>query len=69
MDSSLVLDQNFLCILFRLCETFYLEIFNVSEGSPFFHFLRQIVFSKCPKPLLTITGIEISQNDYFPAQN
>ena len=35
VGSSLALDQNFLCMLFRLCETFSANFFNVSKGSPF----------------------------------
>ena len=59
VGSSLTLDQNFLCMLFLLCETFFANSFNVPEGSPFiFLFCKRMDVKKISKcPPFTVFGI------------
>ena len=72
MGSSLALDQKFLCMLFRLCETFFA---NVSKGYPFnfFIFCNRIDVQKVPKgPPFTffgtmrLTGDSKKSENFFP---
>ena len=51
MGSSPALDQFFCVDFFRLCETFFRNFFNVSEGSTlhFFLFCKRMDVEKQPK--------------------
>ena len=60
VGSTLALDQNFFCMIFRLCETFFRKFFKISpKGSPsFFLFCNRMDVQKSQRvPLLHFSAL------------
>ena len=59
MGSSLALDQNFLCMLFLLCETFFRKFFQCPQRVPlhFFYFAKEWMLKNLKVPPFTVFSI------------